>query len=379
MGEFGRRNGRGGEDRFYSPPAMRRQQKAAQQNHGQLRLEQQSQMEKRVGSEDGAATPSSSSSNNMVDGLVPEQDNLTNLDRFIEHTTPRVPAQIMSKSCMRDHRKFDGEFHPYFVLGDLWDSFKEWSAYGAGVPLVLTGNESVVQYYVPYLSGIQLYIDPSKPPIGRRRPFEESDDSSGESSSDRCDEFGVDEGFDDNIIETLRLQDHSGSSTFSKNYPLRDFWSGDIEIQKPPGLLVFEYFAQDPPYGRQPLAGQDTGGSHTTESRCVFFDVPFSIDTIDKAKVNCLYSTVGKKKDFPHLHGSTSRVKIEDVGMHLRLALPVFGLSAYKFRISFWNFCGNQESQKANSLNQAAEDWLRQLQVIHPDFRFFQSHSVYLL
>lgn len=48
------------------------------------------------------------------------------------------------------------------MLGDLWESFKEWSAYGAGIPLLLNGSDSVVQYYVPYLSGIQLYVDPSK-------------------------------------------------------------------------------------------------------------------------------------------------------------------------------------------------------------------------
>lgn len=57
----------------------------------------------------------------------------------------------------------EAEFHPYFVLGDLWESFKEWSAYGAGVPLVLNGSESVTQYYNVSLSAIQLYIDPSKP------------------------------------------------------------------------------------------------------------------------------------------------------------------------------------------------------------------------
>jgi hypothetical protein len=51
---------------------------------------------------------------------------------------------------------------PYFCLGDLWDAFKEWSFYGAGVPLVLNGSDSVIQYYVPYLSAIQLYADPSR-------------------------------------------------------------------------------------------------------------------------------------------------------------------------------------------------------------------------
>lgn len=60
---------------------------------------------------------------------------------------------------MRERRTFDVESQPYFVLGDLWESFQEWSVYGAGVPLVLNESDSVVQYYVPYLSGIQIYIE----------------------------------------------------------------------------------------------------------------------------------------------------------------------------------------------------------------------------
>ena len=55
------------------------------------------------------------------------------------------------------------EFLPYYVLGDLWESFREWSAYGAGVPLLLNDNDSVVQYYVPYLSGIQIYVESVRP------------------------------------------------------------------------------------------------------------------------------------------------------------------------------------------------------------------------
>lgn len=60
------------------------------------------------------------------------------------------------------------EFPPYFALADLWESFKEWSAYGAGVPLLLNGSDSVVQYYVPYLSGIQLYTESSSPAASSR-------------------------------------------------------------------------------------------------------------------------------------------------------------------------------------------------------------------
>ncbi|KAI5004504.1 hypothetical protein ZWY2020_031747 [Hordeum vulgare] len=57
---------------------------------------------------------------------------------------------------------------PYFCLDDLWESFREWNAYGVGVPLVLNGGDSVIQYYVPYLSAIQLYDDPSRPVASTR-------------------------------------------------------------------------------------------------------------------------------------------------------------------------------------------------------------------
>jgi hypothetical protein len=30
---------------------------------------------------------------------------------------------------------------PYFCLGDLWESFREWSAYGASVSLVLNDSD----------------------------------------------------------------------------------------------------------------------------------------------------------------------------------------------------------------------------------------------
>ncbi len=71
----------------------------------------------------------------------------------------------MPQSCLRDpsqKRCFDPEVTPFFNLGDLWNSFDEWSAYGAGVPLMLNGDENVVQYYVPYLSALQLYTLPSQ-------------------------------------------------------------------------------------------------------------------------------------------------------------------------------------------------------------------------
>lgn len=53
-----------------------------------------------------------------------------------------------------------------FTLSDLWGCYDEWSAYGAGTHVLLNNGETLDQYYVPYLSGIQLYIN--KPPTPLR-------------------------------------------------------------------------------------------------------------------------------------------------------------------------------------------------------------------
>lgn len=60
---------------------------------------------------------------------------------------------------------------------------------------------------------------------------------------------------------------------------------------------------------------------------------------------------------------------------HLKsLSLPIFGLASYKLKYNIWTKeepCGTGD---LDSLLQAAEDWLRQAHVDHPDFRFFLSH-----
>ncbi|GAV91055.1 DUF789 domain-containing protein [Cephalotus follicularis] len=407
-----------GENRFYNPPWMRKQQELLlqqqqqQQQHEQQQQKQQQQQQQRLqqkqhiqvqrpkkaaeiskeGSDECASLLSSSSSSSLNDP--------TNLDRFLEFTTPAVPSVYLPKTRMRRWRTRQPEHHPYFVLGDLWESFKEWSAYGAGVPLVLNGSESVVQYYVPYLSGIQLYIDPLKPSVRPRRPGEESDaESSRETSSDGSSDCAAERGvwgvwsqqkiLDANIESLNRLS--------LRNKPFLGSSSDESEICTPPGRLTFEYLEHDPPFSREPLSDKiSILASHFPELGTYrscdlsssswisvawypIYRIPMgpTLQNLDACFLTFHSLSTpfqSTATDGLQFHSSTIR-EFHSADTSSKLLLPSFGLASYKFKVSVWNPNGSYESQKANSLFRAADDWLRRLQVNHPDYRFFVSHN----
>ena len=75
-------------------------------------------------------------------------------------------------------------------------------------------------------------------------------------------------------------------------------------------------------------------------------------------------------------HFRSSRLKeVRSADLSIKLSLPIFGLASYKFKVSVWNPNGVYECQKVNSLLRAADNWLRLVQVNHPDYRFFLSHN----
>ncbi|KAF3541868.1 hypothetical protein F2Q69_00024168 [Brassica cretica] len=155
-----------------------------------------------------------------------------------EAVTPSVPAQYSPKTSLRERKAADDDDKvPYFVLGDVWESFAEWSAYGAGVHLVLNNKDRVIQYYVPSLSGIQIYADPhalSSSLKARRLSDDSSSDVSTDSDSER-----VTAGMDHVSLRDQLLEDSS---------------SDDGERLGSQGRLMFEYLERDLPYIREPLA-----------------------------------------------------------------------------------------------------------------------------
>ncbi|MED6130334.1 hypothetical protein PIB30_000228 [Stylosanthes scabra] len=257
------RNRHLGDNRFYSPPPLRKHRDKQNHHHHHHHNQypnhhhhhdppQRSSLS-RTSSEN---RPGSSSDCSISSRATSD---ISNLDRFLEYTTPLVPAQYLPKTSSKRWKPKEAELHPYFVLGDLWESFKEWSAYGAGVPLMLNGSESVTQYYNVSLSAIQLYIDPSKPSSRLRKPSQESDsesarETSSDSSSGYCHERGT------NSVPSIRNHlnvsdaNNHGMERVSGGMPFMSSSSDETQSCNPPGQKIFEYFERETPYNRAPLA-----------------------------------------------------------------------------------------------------------------------------
>ncbi|XP_057477518.1 uncharacterized protein LOC130765194 isoform X1 [Actinidia eriantha] len=375
------------EDRFYNP-AKARTNRQNQQNQDSLR---------RVQSNGTAVSQSPSGTVKRV--VSPVVSPLCNLERFLESITPAVPAQHLSKTTRRGWRTCDGELQPYFVLGDLWESFKEWSAYGAGVPLILNESDSVVQYYVPYLSAIQLYGDPSKCFMkSSRRPGEDSDgeysrDSSSEASSDseheRCLNYLREQWNHNHCTGEIHLQ-MDPLPLREQHTALQEGFSNDEgESDNTQRCLLFEYLAQDQPYGREPLADKILDlARRFPELKTLRSCDLLSSSWISVAWYPIYRIPVGPTLEdlnacfltFHALHTPMSGKQSSQAPFVTypseangipKILLPVFGLASYKFKASWWTPIGGSDRQLLNSLMQAADKWLSLLQVNHPDFHFF--------
>lgn len=378
------RNRHLGENRFYSPPPLRKHREKQEQQRSSL---SRTSSENRPGSSSDCSISSRATSD------------MSNLDRFLEHITPLVPAQCSPKTNSRRWKSREAELHPYFVLGDLWESFKEWSAYGAGVPIVLNGSESVTQYYNVSLSAIQLYIDPSKPSTRLRKPSQESDsesarETSSDSSSGYCHERGAKSAHGSrNHLNVLDASNHA-LERVSQGIPFMGSSSDDTESCNPPGQLIFEYFERETPYNREPLANKISDLARQFPELKTYWScdlspaswVSFAWYPIYRIPTGPTLQSLSacfltfhslstalqsSSTDVQHHHHSRGR----DIS---KLSLPIFGLASHKFKASVWDPDGVSECQKANSLLQAAENWLRLLRVNHPDYNYFMSHYTHM-
>ncbi|RID76511.1 hypothetical protein BRARA_B03480 [Brassica rapa] len=366
-----------GENRFYNPPAMRRMQQEAQlqqqlrekqgevDNEPKAKLPQPLRSRKSHGKSKNRVVSSGSevsvaSSESSGSGRVHRE--ASNLDRFLEHTTPFVPPRFLPMRSKRELKTGESESNSYFVLEDLWKSFAEWSAYGAGVPLHMDGSDSTVQYYVPYLSGIQLYVvDPSN----KARNKVEDNEGSSHSNSGKT------------------LQSEVDLSVSELNRVSLGDQSGETETSNPQGRLLFEYLEYEPPFGREPLANKVMDLASRFPELMTYKSCDLSPSSWVSVSWYPIYRIpVGATLQnldacfltFHSLSTPPPPLKAGSVEPSVKLPLPTFGLASYKLKLSVWNQNRAQECQKISSLQDAADKWLKCLQVNHPDYKFFTSN-----
>lgn len=382
---------RHGEDRFYSAATAR-----LSQDH--LRRAQSDVTPSRSRCRPDEPLPEKSVPETPAPPAVSEPSPLCNLERFLESVTPSVPAQHLSKMKVRSWRTCDVENQPFFVLSDLWESFKEWSVYGVGVPLILNDHDGVVQYYVPYLSGIQLYADLSKSRTKSRQLGEESDgdyfrDSSSDGSSDSEQERGGSNFSREQLnyfqrsdcpltVDQLAVREHQ--MAFQEGFSSDEGESGNSQ-----GCLLFEYLERDQPYSREPLADKISDlALHCPELKTLR-----SCDLLPSSWISVAWYPIYRIPTGPTLrdldvcfltfhslhtpvtgsevvHPPVVTYPSESDGVP-QISLPVFGLASYKYKGSLWTPNAGHQRQLANSLLQAADNWLKLHRVNHPDFSFF--------
>ncbi|KAF3650214.1 putative (RS)-norcoclaurine 6-O-methyltransferase-like isoform 1 [Capsicum annuum] len=348
----------------------------------------------------------------------------SNLDCFLNCTTPLVPSQVLPKSEIRNLNRL---WHPwerekveYFKLVDLWNCFDEWSAYGAGIPIRLDTGETLVQYYVPYLSAIQIFTSNSPAnflsyvelvkiwkggdcPInayavmlswskfgkvvswllnglgvaGKVASMEEAEsvcemrDSYSDSLSDES--------------ESEKLSRWDGCSSEEGGVAEQDSLSRTNDRL---GFLYFQYFERCTPYGRVPLMDKINGlaerypglmslrsvdlspASWMAVAWYPIYHIPMGRTIKDLSTCFLTFHTLSSSFqdmdiDDDMENGSRKRKEGESI------SLPPFGLATYKMQGDVWiSDSSGKDQEKLVSLFSVADSWLKQLGVQHHDFTY---------
>ncbi|CAM8983284.1 unnamed protein product [Rhodiola kirilowii] len=310
---------------------------------------------------------------------------LCNLERFIKAATPSVPARCFPETTMRGMRSSNEESQPYFELGDLWESFRNSSAYGAEVSLLMNGCD-VKQYYNLYLSAIQLYGD-SCSSASTSRQSEESDNHSSSCIEPRQAEYNSKlqtNTLMTNDMERLSLmpqhREHRGGSS-----------SDEIESPNSPGHLLFEYFEMESPYTREPLfdkisnLAQEFPQLRTLRSCDLLCSSWISVAWYPIYGISARLTLKKLETGFLTFHSLHTPIEgasnpmcpiVCPTELHsglLKMSLPAFGLCTYKLKGAPWVPYGGSQHTLLHSLSHSADSWLKSLQVQHKhrDFLFF--------
>ncbi|XP_051118873.1 uncharacterized protein LOC127243065 isoform X2 [Andrographis paniculata] len=367
------------------PPLQQNQMRRIllQQLHHQQQQQQQQQRQQRSETVKKEATPPASAKaagKRPVSGdspispplyspppvKAPPAVDITNLDRVMEAVTPLIQARFLSEV---NPGEYGVNSEPFYYMEDLWEAFNEWSVYGAGVPLLVNGTDPIDQYYVPFLSGIQMYIDQAE---HSRRPGELGQTNVVESSKSKANNKGK------SVVS-------AAISTTSQ----------PVSAAFPSKSLLFQYLEYEQPYGRRPLTDKVSilASNCPQLNKCRSCDLlPISwlcvawypiyripvgptLKDLEASFLTFHSLSTHPTSMFPAQFHPPSTKRFSSGGGTAKISLPVFALAAYKLKGSIVSPCEPIECAQEIYLMQEAENWLRSLEVHLPDYHFFRIHS----
>lgn len=312
-----------------------------------------------------------------------ERTKQSNIQRFLNKITPFVASQSLPKTSIQNSdslqwQSIGKEKVDYFTLGDLWDQYYEYSVCGLGIPVHIANEDSVVQYYVPHLSGIQLYTSKS---ISNLRNVEEESES---------DSFSDDSDQSEKLSKSWDATSDESASELDGSWPKK----GRI------GQLYLQYIEYCPPYARIPLTDKVMELARTypgllslksTElspaswmsiSWYPICHLPAQRNLKDLGASFLTFHTISstflddiseytESDSFPCMKMDFKRESKDGVRL---ISLPPFGLATYKMQGSYWINPAMGDYDTLGSLYGAADSWLKQLRIDHHDFNFFTTH-----
>lgn len=314
----------------------------------------------------------------MVTKRGSEQEK-SNLEGFLSSTTPIVPSSFLPKTAIRNLSEiwhpWDRDTIEFFTLGDLWCCYDEWSAYGVGVPITLNNQETVVQYYVPYLSAIQIFTS-NNCITSFREDSIMGDSEMRDSFSDSCSDE----------TESEKSWRWEAGSSHESNGDQDRVCNQNERL----GYLYFQYFERSTPYARVPLMDKITSLSRKFPGLMTLKSIDLSpASWMAVAWYPIYHIPTGRKvKDlsacFLTFHTLSSTFQDsgseEEMGLVERMTkkgvtLSPFGLATYKMQGSVWMSNENgQDEERLLSLYSAADSWLKQLGAQHHDFNHFTGY-----
>ncbi|RAL45334.1 hypothetical protein DM860_014744 [Cuscuta australis] len=306
----------------------------------------------------------------------------SNLEWFLNCTTPIPKSQFLPKS---ETGSLNRLWHPveregceYFTLADLWSCYDEWSVYGAGVPLCLDNGETIVQYFVPYLSALQIFT--SSASLNSLNCLREESVSSCETRDSYSDSLSEES-------ESDKLSRWDGSSSEEGN-PEHDSL---LQANSRLGYLYFQYFERSTPYGRVPLMDMISGlaqrypglmslrsvdlspASWMAVAWYPIYHIPMGKTSKDLSTCFLTFHTISSSFQGAEVEGDLKSVSRNPKGRGGGgVPLPPFGLASYKMQGDVWvSDKSGKDQERVVSLLSVADSWLKQLGVQHHDFNYF--------